>query len=90
MLNVQILLFEGVDELDAIAPFEVFQCAAGLGWQMEITCATLDLTPEVTTAHLPGRPRPCPILGQGWLPADRPATDQPFPRLNPCPHPANP
>ncbi len=71
MLNVQILLFEGVDELDAVAPFEVFQCAAGLGWQLEVACVTLDLTPEVSTAHglrlcpqgqLGGDPKPALVL----------------------------
>ncbi|MFN9569396.1 MAG: DJ-1/PfpI family protein [Cyanobacteriota bacterium] len=78
MLNVQILLFEGVDELDAVAPFEVFQCAAGLGWQLEVACVTLDLTPEVSTAHglrlcpqgqLGGDPKPALVLvpGGGWV-----------------------
>lgn len=78
MLNVQILLFEGFDELDAIAPFEVFQCGASLGLAMEIACVTLDPTPVVIAAHglrlcperlLGGNPKPDLVLvpGGGWV-----------------------
>jgi putative intracellular protease/amidase len=30
-MKIQILIFNGFDELDAIAPFEVFQSAAAMG-----------------------------------------------------------
>jgi transcriptional regulator GlxA family with amidase domain len=46
MEQVQILIYDGVDELDAIAPFEVL---AGAGFTVELV--SLDPVPVVRTAH---------------------------------------
>ncbi len=77
-MKIQILLYDGFDELDAIAPFEVLRAAArGLdGWQVELV--TLDGAPEVTAAHglrintgdgrlrVEHRPDVLVIPGGGW------------------------
>jgi transcriptional regulator GlxA family with amidase domain len=45
-----VLLYDGFDELDAIAPYEVLRSAVGpAGWQVELV--TLDGAPEVTASH---------------------------------------
>jgi transcriptional regulator GlxA family with amidase domain len=81
MVTIQILLYEGFDELDAIAPFEVFQTAAGLGVPLSATCVSLEPAPEVRGAH---GLRVCPegqvvfapppdlllVPGGGWLSGD--------------------
>jgi transcriptional regulator GlxA family with amidase domain len=78
MVTIQILLYEGFDELDAIAPFEVFQTAAGLGVPLSATCVSLEPAPEVRAAHglrvcpegqLAFAPPPDLLLvpGGGWL-----------------------
>lgn len=51
MLKVQLILFEGCDELDVIAPFEVLQVARGLGLNLQVDLVTLDGAEEVTAAH---------------------------------------
>lgn len=49
-MNIRILLYDGFDELDAIAPYEVLRSSAEPhGWQVEM--ATLDGAPEVTASH---------------------------------------
>jgi putative intracellular protease/amidase len=50
-MNIRILLYEGFDELDAIAPFEVLRAAAAgrEDWQVELV--TLDGAPEITATH---------------------------------------
>ncbi|MGE5407192.1 MAG: DJ-1/PfpI family protein [Syntrophothermus sp.] len=71
MEQVQILVYEGVDELDAIAPFEVLAAA---GFEVELV--SLDPAPIIHGAHgLALRPDRflgrCPDLlvvpGGGWL-----------------------
>ncbi|HEX6817130.1 MAG TPA: DJ-1/PfpI family protein [Ktedonobacterales bacterium] len=47
----QIVIFEGFDELDAIAPFEVLQNAAAAGADARVELVTLDGAREVTAAH---------------------------------------
>ncbi len=47
----KIVVFEGFDELDAIAPFEVLQNAAAAGADARVDLVTLDGTAEVTAAH---------------------------------------
>jgi transcriptional regulator GlxA family with amidase domain len=51
MLKVQLILFEGCDELDVIAPFEVLQAARGLGSNLQVDLITVDGAEEVTAAH---------------------------------------
>ena len=47
----QIVVFEGFDELDAIAPFEVLQNAAAVGADARVELVTVDGAAEVTAAH---------------------------------------
>lgn len=49
-MNIQIILFDGFDELDAIAPFEVLRHAAALGADLHVNLVTLDGSP-VTASH---------------------------------------
>ncbi len=49
-MNIQIILFDGFDELDAIAPFEVLRQAAALGADLHVDLVTLDGSP-VTASH---------------------------------------
>jgi len=51
MVKIQIITFNGFDELDAIAPFEVFRSAAVFGTDVQAELVTLDDSVEVTTAH---------------------------------------
>jgi len=51
MVKIQIILFNGFDELDAIAPYEVFQNAAVFGTDVQAELVTLDDSVEVTAAH---------------------------------------
>jgi transcriptional regulator GlxA family with amidase domain len=50
-LSIDVLLFEGFDELDAIAPFEVFQNAAGAGADCEVSLVTREPQDRVTASH---------------------------------------
>lgn len=50
-MKVQILLFNGFDELDAVAPFEILQSAASAGADIQVKFVTLDSAAEVTAAH---------------------------------------
>lgn len=51
MIKIQIIIFNGFDELDAIAPFEVLQTAAALGANLQAELVTLDPVTEITAAH---------------------------------------
>ncbi|MGV2826549.1 DJ-1/PfpI family protein [Myxosarcina sp. GI1(2024)] len=51
MLKIQIIIFDGFDELDAIAPFEVLQSAAAVGSQVKTELVTLNEVKEITAAH---------------------------------------
>lgn len=51
MLKIKIILFNGFDELDALAPFEVLQTAAAMGTKIQTELVTLDPIPEVIAAH---------------------------------------
>jgi len=48
---VQIILFDGFDELDAIAPYEVFKNAASAGGTIDARLVTLDQPCSVTASH---------------------------------------
>lgn len=50
-MRFQIVIFEGFDELDAIAPFEVLQNARAAGADLQVEIVTLDGAREVTAAH---------------------------------------
>ena len=51
MTDVQILLYEGFDELDAVGPFEVFANAARHGVDLTVSPVALDPVETVTAAH---------------------------------------
>lgn len=74
-MDVAVLLFEGFDELDAVAPYEVFQTAAGMGGDLEVSTRTLVPDEGVTARHgltvepddvLFGTPDLVVVPGGGW------------------------
>ncbi|ERG96421.1 DJ-1/PfpI family protein [Haloquadratum walsbyi] len=50
-MEIVIILFDGVDEIDAIGPFEVFENAASAGADLEVTLCTLSGNERVTASH---------------------------------------
>lgn len=50
-MEIAIVLFEGFDELDAIAPYEVFDNARQEGADLTVTLCTIDDVDEVTASH---------------------------------------
>jgi transcriptional regulator GlxA family with amidase domain len=74
-MDVAVLLFEGFDELDAVAPYEVFQTAAEMGADLDVTTRTLVPEEGVTARHgltvepddvLLGTPDVVVVPGGGW------------------------
>ena len=75
-MDIDILLFDGFDELDAVGPYEVLASARDLGAPISVALAGVDGTDPVTAAHgmrlLPdhaaGDRRPDMVLvpGGGW------------------------
>jgi transcriptional regulator GlxA family with amidase domain len=76
-MRIQILLYDGFDELDALGPFEVLHAAVAAGAKLEVELARLDRA-TLTSArglqlHVVGRldPESPPALlvlpGGGWL-----------------------
>lgn len=51
MLKIQIILFDGFDELDALAPFEVLQTAIALGADLRADLVALTADLAVVAAH---------------------------------------
>ncbi|WP_101297942.1 DJ-1/PfpI family protein [Halegenticoccus soli] len=51
MVRIDIVLYEGFDELDAIGPYEVFATAAGYGAGIEPRLVTLDGREVVVASH---------------------------------------
>ena len=51
MTKVQILIFNGFDELDALAPFEVLRTATEIGADIQAELVTLDDPTEITADH---------------------------------------
>ncbi|WP_254536851.1 DJ-1/PfpI family protein [Halomarina litorea] len=49
--DVQIVLYEGFDELDAVGPFEVFANAARYGADLTVSLVTLEPRETVTASH---------------------------------------
>jgi len=77
MMKIQIVVFAGFDELDAIAPFEVLRDAMALGAALRVEMVTLDGTPAVVAAHgltvrvegrlrMDDRPDLLIVPGGGW------------------------
>ncbi|WP_137291272.1 DJ-1/PfpI family protein [Natronorubrum halophilum] len=76
--TVEIVLFDGFDELDAIGPYEVFENAAQAGASLETTLVTLEETDIVTASHdlrvesqgTLGEPDVLLVPGGGWTTAN--------------------
>ncbi|MDQ2050438.1 DJ-1/PfpI family protein [Natronolimnohabitans sp. A-GB9] len=76
--TVEIVLFDGVDELDAIGPYEVFENAAQAGADLETSLVTLEETDIVTASHdlrvepqgTLGDPDLLVVPGGGWTTAN--------------------
>ena len=49
--EIAIVVYEGFDELDAIAPYEVFSNAADRGCDLEVSLRTLNATEGVSASH---------------------------------------
>ncbi|GAA0272393.1 DJ-1/PfpI family protein [Halobacterium noricense] len=74
-MDVEILLYEGFDELDAVAPYEVFRTAADFGADVDASLQTLVPSDRVTASHglrvepddvLIGTPDLVLVPGGGW------------------------
>jgi transcriptional regulator GlxA family with amidase domain len=74
-MDVAVLLFEGFDELDAVAPYEVFRTAASMGGDLDASMRTLVPDEGVTARHgltvepddvLFGVPDLVVVPGGGW------------------------
>ena len=78
MHEVEILLFDGFDELDAIGPYEVLDNGRRGGADLEVRLVTLDPTDTVTASHglevVPdgtlGKPDLLIVPGGGWTTED--------------------
>jgi transcriptional regulator GlxA family with amidase domain len=51
MTNIQIVVYDGFDELDAIGPYEVFDTAARFGADIDVQLVTLDPVDVVEAGH---------------------------------------
>ncbi|AGB14810.1 transcriptional regulator containing an amidase domain and an AraC-type DNA-binding HTH domain [Halovivax ruber XH-70] len=49
--DVEIVLFDGFDELDAVGPYEVFDTARSFGADLTVSLVTLDTPGQVTASH---------------------------------------
>lgn len=50
-MDAQVVIFDGVDDLDAFGPFEVLANAARAGADVRVTLVTLEPADEITTSH---------------------------------------
>jgi len=50
-MDVEIVLFDGFDELDAVGPFEVLSNGARVGADLDVSLVTLDGSERVTASH---------------------------------------
>jgi transcriptional regulator GlxA family with amidase domain len=76
-LNVQIVIFDGFDELDALAPYEVWRMAKDLKPEIEVQLVSLDGAKEITASNglrvrsqaQLGATRPTLVVvpGGGWM-----------------------
>lgn len=51
MLTLKIIIFNGFDELDAIAPFEVLKVAKMMGADLQVELVTIGNSTEIIAAH---------------------------------------
>ena len=76
-MRVEILVFQGVDELDALAPLEVLRNAAAAGANLDVRLVSLNGETEITGSHglkfsvngkfdSLGRPDLVVVPGGGW------------------------
>lgn len=73
-MNIEILLYEGFDELDAIGPYEVFCNAAGVGADFAVSLVTHEPAERITASHglrvesdgILGEPDLLVVPGGGW------------------------
>ena len=77
-MRIEVVVFDGVDELDAIGPFEVLQNARQLGADVEAAIVSYDGAEEVVASHglrirpegklgERGRPDVVVVPGGGWV-----------------------
>jgi transcriptional regulator GlxA family with amidase domain len=76
-VNVQIVIFDGFEELDAIGPYEIWRLASDLKPEVEVRLVTLESMKEITAANglvvrsqgQLGEKRPDLVIvpGGGWL-----------------------
>lgn len=76
-MNVQILIFDGFDELDAIGPYEIWRMAADVQPKFSVLLVSLDGAREITAANglhvraeaklAATRPDLVVVPGGGWL-----------------------
>lgn len=77
--TIAIAVFDGVEELDAIGPYEVFSVAGNSGGDLDVSLRTLEPTDRVTCTHglrfepdgeLPGGADLIVVPGGGWNSGD--------------------
>lgn len=76
-MNIQIVIFDGFEELDALGPYEVWHLAAKLKPEAEVELVTLESNAEITAANglsvrsqgklAEKRPDLVIVPGGGWL-----------------------
>lgn len=77
-MKIQIVVYDGFDELDAIAPFEVLRSAATAGADVQVELVTLEGATEITAAYglriepearldLDNPPALLVVPGGGWV-----------------------
>ncbi|UPW02090.1 DJ-1/PfpI family protein [Halorussus gelatinilyticus] len=49
--EIAVVVYDGFDELDAVAPYEVFSNAAARGCDIDVSLRTLDAAESVTASH---------------------------------------
>ncbi|WP_224335531.1 DJ-1/PfpI family protein [Haloprofundus halobius] len=50
-MRIDIVLYDGFDELDAVGPYEVFSTAAAFGAEFDVQLVTVDDREQVTASH---------------------------------------
>jgi transcriptional regulator GlxA family with amidase domain len=73
-MNVEIVLFDGFDEMDGVAPYEVLSSAGDFGADVAVRTVTLDPADRVEAAHgltiepdgVLGDPALLVVPGGGW------------------------
>jgi transcriptional regulator GlxA family with amidase domain len=74
-MEIEVLLYEGFDELDAVGPFEVLSNAARARWDVSVATVTNDPAERVTASHglviepagVLGEPDLLVVPGGGWV-----------------------